>query len=197
MARVIVYDFAIRGLFDPGENAVEFTKDVIDTILARAENIEVPRGGPTSGRIRQGWKSLARSHKSSGVLRRGPYGAGGSAYNDAPHAEWVHNGTTGPILPTSSRYLALPVPRGEWVTRRTITDRNRNAEGVPVRRQGGTGRVNAPGARSGGVVLVAQVSGQDPNPWLKRAGDGAVAEFRAKAYWRRTGASSSAGIRRR
>jgi hypothetical protein len=184
MARVIVYDLAIQGLFDPGESAVEWTKDVIDSILARAENIEVPRGGPTSGRIRQGWRSLARSHKSSGVLRRGPYGAGGSAYNDAPHAAWVHNGTTGPILPTSGRYLALPVAPGTLVRRANDSGRWRQ------NRAGGRPQpVRA-------IVLVGSVSGQEANPWLKRAGDAVVGEFRAKAYYRAAGVRSSAGLRR-
>lgn len=185
MARVIVYDFAIQGLFNPGESAVEWTKDVIDTILARAENIEVPRGNAQSGRIRQGWKSLRNSHKSTGVLRRGPYGAGGAAYNDAPHAAWVHNGTTGPILPRSSAYLALPVAPGTLVRRANDT-------------WGAGGRRNRAGGRaqpSRSIVLVTSVRGQDANPWLKRAGDGAVAEFRAKAVYRRSGATSRRGFR--
>jgi hypothetical protein len=185
MARVIVYDFAIQGLFDPGESAVEWTKDVIDTILARAENLEVPRGGPTSGRIRQGWKSLARSHKSTGVLRRGPYGAGGAAYNDAPHAKWVHNGTVGPILPSSGNYLALPVAPG------TLVRRANDSYGRGGRRNRAGGRPQPVRA----IVLVGSVSGQSANPWLKRAGDGAVAEFRAKPYYRGAGARSSAGFR--
>lgn len=189
MAKVIVYDLAIQGLFDPGESAVEWVKDVIDTILARAENIEVPRGDPaTSGRIRQGWKSLASSHKSTGVLRRGPYGAGGAAYNDAPHAAWVHNGTPGPIKPTSGRYLAVPVAPGTAVRRANDSygrggDRRNRAGGKdqPVR----------------AIVLTESVRGQDANPWLKRAGDGAVAEFRAKSYYRRAGVTSKAGMRRK
>lgn len=174
-ARVIVYDSQIASLFDPGENAVEFVKDVIDSILARAENIEVPRGGPTSGRIRQGWQSLARSHKSSGVLRRGPYGAGGSAYNTAPHAEWVHNGTQGPILPTSGRYLAVPVGVGDAAPRvnpsydRAGYIRNRpNLRAVPSR----------------GVILTESVRGQEANPWLRRAGDQVSREYRARPYYR-------------
>lgn len=172
--RVVVYDVQIAKLFDQGENAVEFVKDVIDSILARAENFTVPRGNAQSGRIRQGWPSLRSRHKSSGVLRRGLYGAGGSAYNDAPHAEFVHQGTTGPILPTRSRYLALPVPAGAVVARvqpgsvrGAVT--NKPGRGVPARR---------------GVILVGSVSGQEANPWLARAGDAVVAEYRGKRYYR-------------
>lgn len=172
--RVIVYDAKIASLFDQGENAVEFVKDVIDSILAYAENFTVPRGNAQSGRIRAGWPSLRSRHKSSGVLRRGPYGAGGSAYNDAPHAEWVHNGTSSPILPNGP-YLAIPVPPGTVLRRATTPTgpygyRNRNT--------------NLPITARKGVIFAASVSGQDANPWLARAGDKVVAEYRAKAYYR-------------
>lgn len=173
--RVVVYDVQIAKLFDQGENAVEFVKDVIDSILARAENFTVPRGNAQSGRIRAGWPSLRSRHKSSGVLRRGIYGAGGSAYNDAPHAEWVHNGTQGPILPTRGRYLALPVPAGTIVARATD---------VRDRTGGRMNRAGRPVTAKRGVILVGSVSGQEANPWLARAGDAVVAEYRGKRYYR-------------
>lgn len=187
--KVIVYDTQIAKLFDQGENAVEFLKDVIDSILARAENIEVPRGNAQSGRIRQGWNSLARSHKSSGVLRRGIYGAGGSAYNDAPHARWVHEGVEGRIYPTSSSHLAIPVPVGTPVLRQSTPTgpygyKNRKKVEVPARR---------------GFILVPSVAGQEANPWLARAGNAVVAEYRAKRYyrnWTRGGTRLTAGMGR-
>jgi hypothetical protein len=180
VTRVVVYDAQIRHLFDPGENAIEFTKDVIDSIIARAQFFEVPRGNAQSGRRRQGWRSLQDSHKSRGVLRRGPYGADGSAYNDAPHAEWVHNGTTGPIVPTRGRYLAVPVPPGTRVARlaQTSMRAQSGAFGGAYRSQA------APSVSRRGVILTPSVRGQQANPWLRRAGDRVVAETRAKPYYR-------------
>lgn len=167
--RVIVYDTRIAGLFDPGENAVEFTKDVIDDIIAAGQRT-APRGGPTSGNRRAGGVPLWKMHKSSGVLRRGPYGAGGSAYNSARHAEWVHNGVQGRIFPTNGRHLAVPVAPGTGVRRATATLRNRNlGREIPARR---------------GVVLVKSVRGQDANPWLAEAGNAVVARRRAQRYYR-------------
>lgn len=168
VTRVVVYDAQLRHLFDPGENAIEFTKDVIDSIIARAQFFEVPRGNAQSGRRRQGWRSLQDSHKSRGVLRRGPYGADGAAYNDAPHAQFVHEGTAPVIVPKHGRYLSVPVAPGTMVPRIRSTMRNRKL--APV--------------KSGGSILTPYVRGQAANPWLRRAGDRVAAETRAKAYYR-------------
>lgn len=167
--RVVVYDVRIASLFDPGENAVEFTKDVIDDIIARAQRT-APRGGPTSGNRRAGGVPLWLQHKSTGVLRRGPYGAGGSAYNDARHAEWVHNGVQGRIFPKNGPYLAVPVGVGSSARRVTPTLRNKNLRReIPSRV---------------GIVLASSVRGQDANPWLERAGDRTVAYRRSQRYYR-------------
>jgi hypothetical protein len=180
-ARVVVFDTQIAKLFDQDENAVGFLKDVIDTILARAEG-RAPKGGPQSGRIRQGERALWRMHKSSGVLRRGTYGAGGSAYNDASHALYVHEGTSTPILPHGA-YLAIPVAKGTPVARTTASMRNRSV-----------GRASP----SGGVILVGSARGQRANPWLANVAREVVNEYRAKAYyrnWARGGTRLTGGMR--
>jgi len=180
VTRVVVYDVQLRHLFDPGENAIEFTKDVIDSIIARAQFFEVPRGNAQSGRRRQGWRSLQDSHRSSGVLRRGPLGADGSAYNDAPHAAWVHNGTGPVIVPRNGRYLAVPVPPGTRVARLAQTSMRGQSGAF-----GGSFRSQAaPSVSKIGVILTPAVRGQEANPWLQRAGNKVVAETRAKPYYR-------------
>lgn len=167
--RTVIYDVQIVNLFAPGENAVDFVKSVIDDVIATGQRT-APRGGATSGNRRAGGIPLWKRHKSTGVLRRGTLGAGGSAYNDAPHAEWVHNGVKGRIYPTSGRYLAVPVPVGTAVRRATPNNRNRNLSlDIPARR---------------GVILTESVRGQDANPWLREAGDAVVAQRRAQRYYR-------------
>ena len=173
--RVVIYDTRIASLFDQEENAVGFLKDVIDSIIARAQYFTVPRGNAQSGRRFMGWKSLQNSHKSTGVLRRGPFGAGGGAYNDAPHAQWVHGGTPAVIVPTSSQYLSVPVPGGLAIARLqpgSVRGWKSNSVGQMVK------------TRPGGRILTPSVKGQKANPWLKRAGDETVAEYRAKGYYR-------------
>jgi hypothetical protein len=173
--RVVIYDTRIASLFDQDENAVAFLKDVIDSIIAQAQFFEVPRGNAQSGRRFMGWKSLQNSHKSTGVLRRGPLGAGGGAYNDAPHARWVHGGTPAVIVPTSSQYLSVPVPGGLEIARLqpgTSHGWLTNKAGRMVK------------TKPGGRILTPSVQGQEANPWLQRAGDKVVGEYRAKAYYK-------------
>ena len=176
-SRVVVYDTRIASLFDQDENAVAFTKDVIDDIIARAQR-EAPRGNAQSGNRIAGGVPLWKMHKSTGVLRRGPYGAGGSAYNDARHAGWVHNGTPAVIVPTTARYLSVPVPAGTRIARLRNTD---------MRAQSGQFRraSREQPSLSGGRILTPAVRGQAANPWLRRAGDASVAYYRARPYYRK------------
>jgi hypothetical protein len=186
--RVIVYDTRIASLFDQDENAVAFVKDVIDSILARAQYFTVPRGNAQSGRRFQGWKSLQNSHYSTGVLRRGIYGAGGGAANKAPHAGWVHGGTPAVIVPTSSQYLSVPVPGGLAIARLQVG----SVRGMKTNNIGRLVKTKA-----GGRILTPSVRGQKANPWLQRAGDQTVAEYRGKAYyknWAKAGTRLTGGV---
>lgn len=145
VARVIVYDPKISGMFGKGGDAVEYVREFLVDLEAQAQR-DSPVGGLTSGRRRAGGVSIKRGHRNSGTLRSGPYAARGSIYNVAKHAAFVHNGT-GPRI-YGRPLLAVPVLVGS----------------SHPQHAGRTGIAKI------GVVRKGSVAGQKANPWLDKAG---------------------------
>ena len=55
---------------------------------------------------------LKASHVNAGVRKTGRYGATARVNNTSEHAGWVHDGTTGPIVPKQGAYLRIPPGSG-------------------------------------------------------------------------------------
>lgn len=80
--------------------------DSLRAAMHRRCEAEAPNGGPRpAGSPSQ--PKIRGSHRSSARGRNG-YRTDVEVWNVAPHAEFVHNGTSGPIRPTSSRALLTP-----------------------------------------------------------------------------------------
>lgn len=116
---------------------------------------------------------LAGSHRYAGFLYRGRYKIGTRVENTAPHALWVHEGTTGPIFPHAPR-LYLVIPRSEMMT---------SFSGIRARTpRMGAGRVgrSALGGFSSPFAYAKSVRGQAAQPWLREAGE--TVAFRAANF---------------
>jgi len=96
---VTVYQAAIRSELAPGGDVNKFVK---------MANREVYAEAVATAPVRTG--NLKDSHVNAGVLVHG-LRAEARVNNVSPHAEWVHDGTTGPIGPTSHQFLKLPAGR--------------------------------------------------------------------------------------
>ncbi len=101
VTRVTIYDTAVDSLFAPGQDVWRFmallgTEHLAASIAfapsrtnaLRAAHYPVPILTPNG---RRGWRYTIR--------------------NDAPYAEYVHRGTTGPIM-ANGNYLSVPITRG-------------------------------------------------------------------------------------
>ena len=55
--------------------------------------------------------TIKRSHNSY-IRGINQWACAATISNSAPHAEFVHEGTTGPITPTDAPYLRVPIARG-------------------------------------------------------------------------------------
>jgi hypothetical protein len=96
-ARVRVYDSRIAGEFLPGGDAWGFTKKVTREIETEAivEASTASRSG-----------DILRSHRRN-VIPGAKYGCRGFVVNTSDHALYKHEGTVGPITPTSGDMLRL------------------------------------------------------------------------------------------
>lgn len=98
---------------------------------------------------------LANSHAKGGPIDTGLYGVRASVGNVARYAEYVHGGTYGPI-------------------------RSRR----PVDRRGRPPGKMGPAAPYGGFTnrYFTEVSGQEPNPWLRRAANDVLLRYGVQVY---------------
>lgn len=152
-AVVTVNEFAISGLVQ--EDVGRYGNDMGRRIMGVARGTAPRRTG-----------QLAASHRYRGFLYRGRYKVGTRVENTAPHALWVHDGTTGPILPKSGKYLIVPKSRGAVPVRGAIA-MTRNLRGDAVRAKSPYG-------------LHRSVAGQRSQPWLREAGE--TVAFRAANF---------------
>jgi hypothetical protein len=141
---VTVNEFAISSLVQ--QDVGSYANGMGRRIMARA-TMDAPRR--TS--------ELALSHRYAGFLYRGRYKVGTRVENFAGHALFVHEGTTGPILPKTGTHLVVPTSRGA-VPLRGITTLRRTMYGQVI-------PAKAP------FVLVRSVRGQRSQPWLRNAGE--------------------------
>lgn len=102
--------------------------------------------------------TLKRSIKVTRPPRRTSiYGLQGRVTAGAPYAAFVHDGTTGPIRPKTSKFLVVPSKKG-----------------------------NEPGSQlMSGVFLTKSVRGQSANPFLRRGISAAMKRSRKLFYGRR------------
>lgn len=105
MTRVTIYDTKVTGIFLPGGDGWHFMGLVGTEHLNQAIAFAPSRTG-----------TLKASHYPVPIMTpyRAPGGAVGCRYtirNDAPYADYVHGGTTGPIMGHRG-YLWVPQRRG-------------------------------------------------------------------------------------
>lgn len=100
--KVTIYDKQIADLFAPGHSAYRFGQRVSNQIKRTAE-----RTAPRGSLPRPGQKVLARSHNAYSRGGRASLQSRWVISNTARHAEWVHEGTTGPITPKASSHLVF------------------------------------------------------------------------------------------
>lgn len=105
--KVVVYDIEISALFDAmGEVGKPMTR------LQREVFMEAIAMAPArSGAIKRG-------HVNRGARKAGPYRIRGHIENHADHAEYVHEGTSGPIFPTGGAAEFRLPPGGGYGWRR-------------------------------------------------------------------------------
>jgi hypothetical protein len=152
-AVVTVNEFAIAQLVQ--EDVGRYGNSMGRRIKGVAEGIAPRRSG-----------TLAGSHRYRGFLYRGRYKVGTRVENTADHALFVHEGTTGPILPKRGRYLIVPKTRGVTPLRGAAV-MTRNFRGEAVRAKSPWG-------------LHRSVAGQRAQPWLREAGE--TVAFRAANF---------------
>ena len=100
--RVVIHDSRIAELSLPGGDVYRFTSKLAKQTQAMARGI-CPVGGPTAG-YPPGYLYGKHYRRVIGL----PKGCVGYVGNSAPHALWVHEGTTGPIYPTRGQWLRVP-----------------------------------------------------------------------------------------
>lgn len=150
---VTVNEFSISGLVH--EEVGRYGNDMGRRIVGVARGIAPRRSG-----------TLAASHRYRGFLYRGRYKVGTRVENTAPHALWVHEGTTGPIRPTRGKYLVVPKNRGVApLGTQTYLARNVRGQLGPAKSPYG---------------FLRSVRGQRSQPWLREAGE--TVAFRAANF---------------
>lgn len=98
---------------------------------------------------------LSQSHYSGGPIDTGLYGIRASVGNVAPYAGFVSGGTFAPIR-----------------SRRPVDKRGR-----PPGKMG-----PLPPGPGGSIVWAVEVSGQDPNPWLRKAANDVLLRYGVQVY---------------
>lgn len=99
---VDVYNLRIAADYLPGGQGYTWLDKVKLAMFTRsvAEAAKISRTG-----------TLMRSHGSA-IFGYNQYRARATISNSAPHAEWVHEGTDGPIFPEDSDFLWVPIRKG-------------------------------------------------------------------------------------
>lgn len=111
-SRVVVYEKEISELFSKGQPVSRFTSQVSRRIMTVAQ-----RTAPSRNDQRNPHVQLKDSHFLTGARKVGRFKALSSVRNNAPHAEFVHFGTMGPITARSGGRLSVPVANGGVLAR--------------------------------------------------------------------------------
>lgn len=101
VAQTKIFDSAIDGEFRGRGNAAEYVKDVLDSGVQYSQELAPKRT-----------RRLELSIRTSGVLNAGPYKARGFIYSNLLYAQFVEEGTRGPIVPLTAKAMPVPKVRG-------------------------------------------------------------------------------------
>jgi hypothetical protein len=91
----VVYDSKITAMNAPGGNVYRYTHHKTEATMLLAKALAPKRSGRLAGGIRKDVRQTSRDR----VV--------GRVRSTARHSTWVHEGTHGPIVPTSGTYMRL------------------------------------------------------------------------------------------